>query len=384
MRPTRVLAILPAIMALTGLLAASQAAANQPVPELRSIEVLIEQPPDNFAYQHGDRVVYGAERPAGGGDAFFAGLDPLSIAVSVAVNVSIQSRVNRFFAQDAGRIRASIERLDLRATAAEQLMRLAPAEGLRLVVATDGFPVPAQPVAVEPRADSPMLGRRQAQQPTQRVGRWDHFVQRARSSAHDAVLFVKVEPVYHLRANLVRMQTRAWLFSRSGSRLHEWTVSLAGVDLAGIPEDGWHTWWAEGRYRQFMLHGVRAGLQLILDDLADPAAQAERARQIFSLRQGHLDQQGRPVDLVQQHLSSFAMLTSSCALEPPERPVRYVYSVGVRTGEYAVMANCPDEQPTGRRPAPQPPLAWARDRPEPLAVVERAALAGPAASAPPR
>lgn len=380
LRTSRSVTAFTLLLAAGGLLMPARAASEAAAP--RSIEVLIEQPPDNFAYQHGDRVVYGADRPTGGGDAFFAGLDPISVAVSVAVNVSIQSRVNRFFAQDAPAIRASVERLDLRATAAEQLMRLAPPAGPRLVVATDGFPVPALPVAVEPRPDSPVLGRRQAQPATPRAGRWDHFVQRAKISAHDAVLYVKVEPVYHLRANLVRMQTRAWLFSRSGSQLHAWTVSLAGADLTGIPEDGWHRWWTEGRYRQFVLHGLRAGLQLIRDDLADPASQAERSRQIDSLRQGHLDPQGRPVDLVQQHLSTFAMLTSACALEPPERPVRYVYSVGIRTGEFAVMAKCLDEQPSAQSPAPPAPLVWARDRPEPLAFVERAPPTDSAAPAP--
>lgn len=350
---------------------------------LRSVEVLVEQPPDNFAYQHGERIVYGPDRPQGAGDQFFAGLDPISLAVSVAVNVSIQSRVNRFFAQEVPAVRASLERLDLRATAQDQVRRLGASRGLRLEMASDGFPEPLPPVAVAPRPDSPVLGRRQSTLPAPRAGRWEHFVQRARASAHDAVLFVQVEPVYHLRADLVRVQTRAWLFARSGSLIQEWKVGLAGVDLSGIPEEGWHRWWAEGRYLQFALHGMRAGLQMIVDDLAEPAVPVFRARHVQSIRQ-HAGGDGRPVDLLHEHLRTFPMRTQACALERPAPPVRYVYSVAIWPHEYTAMAQCTDSNALGPSQEPRPHLVWMREAPEPLVMVERALPPPAAASAPAR
>lgn len=350
--------MLPVTTALAALLVMSPARANLPVPELRSVEVLIEPPRDNFAFLNNDQIVYGSASPKGGGGPIVA-FDPLTLFFSLMVNAAADARVAEFVRDVAPKVRSSVELLHIKATAEHILQQHAPKSAPTLFLATDGIAAapgerPASATARMSDFFSPRL---------------DEAVRaRAMASTHDALLHLKVLPLFHLHTEHVRVHTHAQLISRSGHRLLDWQVVLSPVDVSRMSAAEVPPWWIEGNYLRFVLHGVQAGVLLVLDDLANLQAVAERERLTEALR-AQRNELGRVGAALQSQVVLESMLrTSVCALDPATPAVRYRFSAGFRKRTYSAVALCPDEALGDLYQGRAPFLAWTREGSVPKAV----------------
>ncbi len=355
-------AILPAIVSLMGLLALPSAVANQPIPELRSVEVLIQPPQDNFAFLHNDRIVYGSASPKGLAGPVVAS-DPLTLFFSLMVNAAAAANTADFVRDLGPKVRASVEPLDVKATAEGYVRQLAPGSGPRLTVATVGLAAaPGDPEPSGPVTLSDFAGHRQA----------ERVRARAMTSTQDALLFVQILPLFHLHSDHVRVYTHAQLVSKMGRRLLDWHVTLFPADVSKLAAAEVPAWWTEGNYLRFMLHGIQASLLMVIDDLADLPAAAERERQTEAVR-ALRNERGRPGGVLQSHAVLESRLrTSVCAVAPQTTAVRYRFAVGFHKRAYSAVALCPDEPLEDVYQRAAPFLAWSREAGTPQAVMRRA------------
>ncbi len=296
----RVLALL-VLMACSGGQAAAQGAAPP-----RDIEVLLEVPPSNFVYRHGDRFVHGEAKPAGPGTTL-APVAPAGASLGAVLGVTILANLVvaaveagevAELQQAAGPVGASVQDLDLHATTLEQLRGL--------------------------------LDR----------------------------MYVNVAALLIDKAGVERGEWVAQIMAPGAPRLE-------AAELAG--------WWADQRYRRFVLQGLRGALLPLVEEIADPALRAERLRSHRHLSGVHFDESGRTTDRMLGHAINVQRKASSdCVLRAKPGELVYHFERTRAAQQIVGAAYCADERPTDWNPDTVPGMAWAHStRSAPAAVVRR-------------
>ena len=152
-------------------------------------------------------------------------------------------------------VSATIDDIDLRRTVFEQLKVLLPQER-RANLTLNAGPIPkfedGQPY-------SATLAKFAAQ------------------SAADATLFLAVSPQFSTSINSdPRIYAQAQLVAKSGQVLMMTLVQFAGPKAPDVERADVVRWWADGRYRRFLLQGVRATLTPVADGLGASAGYSVR------------------------------------------------------------------------------------------------------------
>lgn len=376
MRPPRS-ALLRAGLAWLAVACIAPGAAASGAPVLRHIEVLVEVPPNNFAYQQGSAIGYGDQLQPGGSVSGWMpyvqspGVSPgAALGVNVVVNALIAAaeRAALASALEAARpVVASLQDLDLRATTVEQLRGLLPEHGPRWQFSTEAFPQTA-PVSTEQFKD-PVSGRfKRAMPPPPN----QHLIDRARASAQEATLFIRVLPLFNGLQNRMYVNVAALLIDRSGAERGEWNTQVMGPVSPRLDNAELVQWWAEHRYRRFMLQGLRGGLLPLVEEVADPALRAQRQRLYRALSGVSFDEAGRPVDRMLPHQINVHRKTSTaCILQPDSAEVIYHFERTHLPHQLVAAAYCAEDKPTDWSLETVPGVAWTHQARSVPAMVTR-------------
>ena len=361
-----------ALLAACGLPVA--AATGAPPPG--DIEVLVDVPPSNFVYRVGHQIVHGGAAPTGGG----GGIPPVSspgvgvgaaLALNLLANVVISAVEAGQVAElqkAAGPVGASLQDVDLHATTLEQLRRLLPPQGPRWHFSTDAFPQPL-PVSTEETRD-PVSGRFRrpmAPPPNQ------HLIDRARGTAHGAVLYIRVLPLYQGLQDRMYVNVAALLIDRSGAPRGEWVTQVMAPGAPRLEGAELVRWWAEDRYRRFVLQGLRGALLPLVEELSDPALRAQRQKAHATMSAVHFDDAGRPADRMIGHAVNVQRKASGdCVLQAEPGELVYHFERTRQAQQIVGAAFCASDPPTGWNTDPVPGLAWTQAvRSAPVVVLKR-------------
>lgn len=360
--PARVVAPLMApVLGLVLAMGTAPAAASSGSP-LRDIEVLVDVPPSNFVYRHGDLLGYGDATPTGSSTPVLMTLSPgaspsavfgVTLIANAVVGLVERAALERLRVA-AGPVGASVQDLDLRATTLEQLRQLLPSSGPRWHLGNEPFPPPA-PVPQGEFKDpvSGRLKRAMPPPPTQ------HLVERARGSAHEAVLFVRVLPVYSGLQQRTYVNVAALLIDRSGRERGEWVTQLMAPMPPALDDLERVRWWSEGRYRRFVVQGLRGALMPMVEEVADPALRERRQKAHAALAGVSFDESGRTTDRLLVHaINVQRKLSTACLLEADRAEVVYHFERSRHPNQLVAAAYCTDEKPKDWNADPVPGLAW--------------------------
>jgi hypothetical protein len=336
--------------------------------------VLVQAPPGNLVYRRGSVLVYESGPTAGSAGLppvlATGALNPASLGIYLLAHVVVSS-LERAAAQQALEesrpVGDSIRDLELRATTLEQLRQLLPEGGPRWIFSPQAFPEPV-PVPVERNPDARHLTRGGVADPLQ------HLVDRAKASAEEATLFVNVLPVFAGVRGDSSVSVAATLIERSGRRLADWSTVVKGPAAPALQTPEGLRWWAEGRYRQFIVQGLRAGLVPLVEDLSDPALRAQRQQQWQALLERRFDEAGRPTDPMLEHAINAARKRSSdCALRPGQADTVVHYERTRLPNQLVAAAVCAGESGSDWSLLDVAGVAWSRAlQPPPALVVRRA------------
>jgi len=287
-----------------------RAAPAEAMRELKTIEIIVEAPRSNFNFQG---PAAGAPGP---GVAQAAG-SALSLIVAYAGTTTAR--------EGAPIIERSVSEVDVARTFLDQLSlaRNAGAGG-PTILASSAVAIDS----LEPLDDGDVERRKQ----------------RARSSNADAVLFVRVRPTYQTRiSNVPTVLTFSSLYTKSGGVHLWWWTSFRGPASPDGDRADVISWWADGRYRRFLLHGIRAGALPLADRIWNNPLSA---REIETL-----ERLGRRPTI--EIADAQALRTDACALDGSSTPVIYRYDW--LKFEQSVVALCAGNEKT-RLPPGQDPL----------------------------
>jgi len=366
----RALALL-VLMACSGGPAAAQGAAAP-----RDIEVLLEVPPSNFVYRHGDRFVHGEAAPTGPGTYLGPVATPGAslgavLGVTILANLvvaAVEAGEVAELQQAAGPVGASVQDLDLHATTREQLRGLLPAHGPRWHFSTDAFPQPAPlPTTDDRERVLGRVNRPMAPPPNQ------HLIDRARATAHDAVLYIRVLPLYRGLQDRMYVNVAALLVDKAGVERGEWVTRVMAPGAPRLEAAELAGWWADQRYRRFVLQGLRGALLPLVEEIADPALRAERLRSHRHLSGVHFDESGRTTDRMLGHAINVQRKASSaCVLQAEPGELVYHFERTRAAQQIVGAAYCADDRPTDWNPDTVPGMAWTHStRSAPAAVGRR-------------
>ncbi len=201
---------------------------------VRSIDVVIDVPANNFAYDQANTPLLG--------------IDPINL-VAAALSAGISHAVTATAREAQGPVGLSVEDIDLRQTVMAELaqMRESSATGPTLTLSEKRLSASTITSAKEFDAALATL---------------------AKSATADATLYLRVYPWFRTRTRgLPAAYTSALLLDRSGKQL----LSVITEFIGPNPPDGDRAdviqWWADQRYRRFLLHAARAGTLPIADAL---------------------------------------------------------------------------------------------------------------------
>ena len=330
------------------------------------IGVLVDVPRHNFVYRQGSQLVLGTEQ-GGRIDLLPPVLSPgVSLGFGLGVGLvagfvgSVAENAATMTARAAaGPVGASIGDVDLRATVHEQL-RLLSAERAAVWVAIDEpFPVPVPAPSPIVEETDPITRRPVRPMP---VDARQLLVDRARTSEQEATLFVRVLPLFRGQQGKTYVHTAALLIARDGRLLAEWTQQFMGPEVPDLERAALVRWWAEGRYRRFLAHGLHVGLLPIVEDVLDPPKRSERQKQYEQAAVMRYDESGRgELPLRAQQLRALRMQSSVCALEADTTRVVYHFARPDHTDYLMAAATCPGEQFSAWSEQPLPGVTWARE-----------------------
>jgi hypothetical protein len=346
------------------------------VPAYRSIEVLVEVPPSNFVYRQGAAIGYGdAAVPSGGGGLPFVAQPGVSLGAALGINLIANALIAAADAaaleevlKAARPVGASVQDLDLRATTLAQLRSLLPEQGPRWHFGSDSFPQPA-PVPTAEFKD-PMTGRfKRAMAPAPN----QHLLDRARASAHEAVVFIRVLPFYNGLQGRMYVNVASLLVDRTGTERGEWVTQVMAPAAPALDDAGLIQWWADGRYRRFVLQGLRGGLVPMVEEIADPALAAQRRKLHAGMTGVSFDEAGRPTDRMLGHAVNAQRKASTACVLSAESGEVVVHFERLRLPQQIVgAAYCADDGPTAWSTEAVPGVAWTHTaRGAPAAVVRR-------------
>jgi hypothetical protein len=352
-------------------------AAASGAPALRHIEVLVEVPPSNFVFRQGSTVGYGEQLQPGGGSGGLPyvhspGVSPgAALVVNLLANVIIAAAEKAALEsalQAARPVGASVQDLDLRATTFEQLRGLLPEHGPRWHFSTEAFPQPA-PVSTEEFKD-PVSGRLKRAMPPPPN---QHLIDRARASAHEAALFIRVLPLYNGLQDRMYVNVAALLIDRSGATRGEWNTQVMGPGSPRLENAELVQWWAEGRYRRFMLQGIRGGLLPLVEEVSDPALRAQRERLYRALSGVSFDEAGRPVDRLLPHqINVHRKASAACVIQADSADVIYHFDRTHLPNQLLAAAYCTEDKPADWSQEIVPGVAWTQQvRSVPAVVLRR-------------
>ncbi len=361
--------VLPFVVALT----AAQACAAQepPLPALRVVEVIVEVPPSNFAYRQSGRLVFGPAAPGGSATLPLVVSPGVSFGAALGINLVASAVVSAIEAaaaetarEAAGPVGAAIQNVDLRATVFEQLRQLTPVGGPKWVASEETFPKP-EPVPEEP-AVNPMTGRPVLPQAPDPL---IPLVERAKRTEHEATLFVRVLPLFRGLQGKTYVQAAAMLFDPKGKRLAEWNTQVMGPESPDLPRPELVQWWADGRYRQFLVQAVRASLFPLVEDVANPLQRAERLLLYRAAQTVTYDEVGRPVKGPLDHvINAPRMRSTPCVLRTDSAPVAVRYKRSHIANHLFAAVYCVGESAQDWKQEVVPGISWMRqfDAPAPL------------------
>lgn len=351
-------------------------ASAQGAPPLRELEVLLEVPPSNFVYRRGQELVYGGAASTGGGTylppATSPGVSPgAALGINLLANAlisAVEAAAAAKLQEAAGPVGASVQDLDLRATTLEQLRGLLPERGPRWHFSPDAFPQPA-PVPTGEFKD-PMTGRfKRAMAPLPN----QHLVDRARGSAHEAALFIRVLPLYNGLQDRMYVNVAALLIDKSGAERGEWVTQVMAPAAPVLENAELVRWWADERYRRFVLQGLRGALMPLVEELSDPALRAQRQQAHAALAGVSFDEAGRTTDRLLAHAINVQRKASTaCLLRAEPGEVVYHFERTRLLQQIVAAAYCPDEKPADWNTDAVPGMAWTHTaRTAPAVVLRR-------------
>jgi hypothetical protein len=358
----------------TACIAPTAGASAAPAPS--HIEVMVDVPPSNFVYRQGSAIGYGDQAPSGGGTALpyvqSPGVSPgAALGINLLANVLVAAAEKAALASalEAARpVGASVQDLDLRATTFEQLRGLLPPDGPRWHFSTEAFPQPA-PVPTGEFRD-PSTGRfKRAMPPAQN----QHLIDRARASAHEAALFIRVLPLYKGLQDRMYVNVAALLIDKSGTERGEWVTQVMAPPAPALEDAELVRWWADERYRRFMVQGLRGALVPLVEELADPALRAQRQKAHAALSGVSFDEAGRPTDRMLAHaINTQRKASTACLLRAEPGEVIYHFERTRFKQQIVGAAYCADEKPTDWNTDAVPGMAWTHQaRTAPALVVRR-------------
>jgi hypothetical protein len=291
----------------------------QQLDSIRSIDVMVTVPKRNFNASYGasNHVVM----PAGGvSPGAAAGIGLAANLISLGIDHAALAT-----AREADKpVSATIDDIDLRTTVFQQLKSLLPTQRQAgLTLSTGALPKleDGQPL------DAPIK-------------------KFAAQSNADATLFLSVMPQFRTQnAADPHVYASAWLISRSGQTLMQMSFQFAGPQAPDLEREKVVKWWADGRYRRFLLQGVRGVMTPLADALGAKPGYGE---QMQALR-AKIDRQ--PVEVT---AASLAMRSSHCAVSADGAPlVLRSERMWQRT---ALAAFCPSDKDAQLAPGTDPDL----------------------------
>ncbi len=370
------LALLGPMILSAAVAAPARAASASAGPALRRIEVLVQVPPSNFAYRQGNQRVFGPATPSASAGVPLVLSPGVSFGAALGINLvanvvasGIEAAAAATAREAVGPVGASLEDVDLRATVFEQLRSLRPEGAPDWVHGSGAFPEPEQPPQVG--GTDPATGLPYTPPAVDPV---KPLVERAKSSAHDATLFIRVLPLFRGLGGRMYVNTAAMLIDKSGVRLAEWITQLTAPTGPDLERPELIRWWAEGRYRRFVAEGLRAGLAPIAQDIADRALRAQRLKQLEAVLAQRFDESGRPADPVKGfELNALRMRSTVCTLQAEPGPLTYRYERTRAPNQLLAAAYCSAEQITDWSQDVAPGLSWTHDADKPPKLVTRTA-----------
>jgi hypothetical protein len=336
----------------------------------------VEVPPSNFAYRQGSQLVFGAATPSGG-----AGIPPaispgVSVGAAIGINLlanvvasGIEAAAAATAREAVGPVGDSILDLDLRATVIEQLRALTPPGGPTWAPSDEAFPSPESQPREEPA--NPTLGRRggPAAPSLTRL-----LAERAKTSAHEATLFIRVLPLFRGLGGRAYVNGAAMLIDKSGKLLAEWNTQLMAPEAPDLERPEVVRWWAEGRYRQFMAQGLRAVLVPLAEEIGNPALRTQRQAQLAAVLAVLFDESGRPADpLKSSEFNASRMRSTPCILQAEQRAVTYRYERTRITNVLLAAAYCAGEKVSDWSQDVEPGLSWTHEAGAAPTVITRGA-----------
>jgi hypothetical protein len=319
---------------------------DQQLARLRTIEVSIDVPPDNFLYVHSNA----ADRMP-----FVAGAQSVPFTTVMAANflaLAVIMGVDQIMAEAWGKatlpIGDSVKDLDVRAMVFGHLqsMSVAAPNAPAMTLSTEPFPKeePMKLSQAEMNAPPGSVPKPSPPNPLKPMR------ERAMLAKADASLFITVWPMFKGGGpNAAFVQSGAWLYDRSGNLLYTSATAFIGPRSPAADRPELVRWWADGKFRRVTAHGARAVTITLGEDLFKPElAKQRRADMKRILGTGHrID--GAPLrEAVPpwQESTANAERTRStmCAIQSLDRPVIYRYDRHVQDHFLAVSAYCPDEK----------------------------------------
>jgi hypothetical protein len=302
---------------------ATAPAAPKEVQSLTSIDVVIAVPQRNFVFAPGDSGMF-LPNAIGGGLGYFAGsavasagpssalLGPaLGYGVAAALISSVADQIAQAPAREAApTVAPSVDDIDMRRSVFSYLRASLPAERAAALRLSD-LPLPAL-------------------EPGQTIE--SNYVRVAARSEADATLFLFVSPLY--RSNTIQdphTVANALLVSRDGRLVTRTSVVFAGPNAPTMQNKEKAHWWADARYRRFLLYSLRTVAEATVDELMLNPAPESSAR-----RGPAVTGSSAPMDFDAQ-----SQRTSRCALET--QPERLILRYQRMSGTLRLIAVCEDE-----------------------------------------
>jgi hypothetical protein len=311
--------VLVAAAGLSGCAGPLKAPTQEQVRQLKSIDVVVMPLPSNFAYRSNGGTVYAQP----------------SVGMSVGTGIGINIAANLIFAgieyaatatarEAQVPVSKSVEDLDLRNAAVVQLQALLKAgpNGPLLRLSNERFP------------GSTATGIQISQ-----------FAKLAKASEADATLFLYLVPSFRDLHGQTSVTSLSWMVSRSGETLLTTSATFVGPAHPELERAEVVRWWADGRYRRFLGHGLRAAMIPIAEGLLKPLDVAQREAFEYRLK-----------GLPRSQANTAVMTSTPCAVDSDD--IRVVYRFERKRPDLLAVAYCPNEALKLPDPDLVPDISW--------------------------
>jgi hypothetical protein len=323
---------------LSGCATGLKAPTQEQVRQLKNIDVVVSVPPSNFSYRSNGGTVYA--QPSAG----------MSVGAGIGINIAanlifagIDYAITATAREAQVPVGKSVEDLDLRKATFSQLQ-------------TFFTGIPAAPNLKLSDQAFPKLDAR----PSLAAA----FASQAKASEADATLFVMLRPSFLDIGGYAVMKGNYWLVNRNGETLLETNTDFVGPADPKLERAEVVRWWADGRYRRFILQGLRAGMIPVADGLLKPALDEAQKAQAEQRIKG----------LPRSHSNAVTMTSTPCAVEADDTRVVYRFEREMRN--FRVAAYCPNETLKLWDSALVPEVSWVTEL-QPALIVPPVRMSSP-------